>query len=78
MTEKEREILANKLKALRVPYDIGRLPKTILEKMSARDLKTQQWKNFIVTYARVCLWNIVPYTLYDSTKCLVEAVELLR
>ena len=77
MTDKEREILANRLNALRVPYDIGRLPKTMLEKMSARGLKAQQWKNFIVTYARVCLWNIVPYALYDSTKCLEEAVELL-
>ena len=77
MSDKEREILANRLNALRVPYDIGRLPKTMLEKMSARGLKAQQWKNFIVTYARVCLWNIVPYALYDSTKYLAEAVELL-
>ena len=77
MTDKHGERLANRLNALRVPYDIGRLPKTMLEKMSARGLKAQQWKNFIVTYARVCLWNIVPHTLYDSTKCLGEVVELL-
>ena len=49
----------------------------MLVKLSARGLKAQQWKNFIVTYARVCLWNIVPYTFYDTTKCLTEAVELM-
>ena len=66
LTDKEIEILASRLSALRVPYDIGRLPKTMLEKMTStgRGLKAQQWKNFIVTYARVCLWNIVPYTFY--------------
>ena len=77
LTDKEIEILASRLSALRVPYDVGRLPKTMLEKLSARGLKAQQWKNFIVTYARVCLWNIVPYTFYDTTKCLAEAVELM-
>lgn len=77
MTEEERDILANRLNAVRVPYDLGRLPKTMLDKMSARGLKAQQWKNFIVTYARVCLWNVVPNRFYDATKCLAEAVELL-
>ena len=77
MTDKERVILANRLNAVRVPYDLGRLPKTMLDKMSARGLKAQQWKNFIITYARVCLWNIIPYRFYDAAKCLAEAVELL-
>lgn len=77
MTDKERETLANRLSALRIPYDVGRLPKTMLEKMSARGLKAQQWKNFIVTYARVCLWNIVPNQLYHTVKCLAELVELI-
>ena len=55
MTKKEIELLASRLSALRVPYDVGRLPKTMLEKLSARDLKAQQWKNFIWTDAEVCL-----------------------
>lgn len=55
MPKKEIEILASRLSALRVPYDVGRLPKTMLEKLSARDLKAQQWKNFIWTDAEVCL-----------------------
>ena len=77
MSDKERETLARRLSVLRVPYDLGRLPKTMLEKMSARGLKAQQWKNFIVTYARVCLWNIVPYQLYDIVKCLAEVIEIM-
>ena len=60
MTEEERDILANRLNAVRVPYDLWRLPKTMLDRMSARGLKAQQWMNFIVTNARVCLWNVVP------------------
>ena len=60
MTEEERDILANRLNAVRVPYDVWRLPKTMLDRMSARRLKAQQWMNFIVTNARVCLWNVVP------------------
>lgn len=75
MTDKETESLASRLSALRAPHDAGRLPKTTLEKLSARGLKAQQWKNFTATYARACLWNTVPYTLYDTTKCLAEAVE---
>ena len=77
MTDEERDILANRLNAVRVPYDLGRLPKTMLDKMSVRGLKAQQWKNFIVTYARVCLRNVVPNRFYAVTKCLAEAVELL-
>ena len=77
MTHKEIEILASRLNALRVPYVVGRLPMTMLEKLSAHGLKAQQWKNFIVTYAWVCLWNIVAYTFYDSTKCLTEAVGVM-
>ena len=77
MSDKERETLARRLSVLRVPYDLGRLPKTMLEKMSARGLKAQQWKNFIVTYARVCLWNIVPYQLYGIVKCLAEVIEIM-
>ena len=77
MTNKQIEIRASRLSVPRVPYDVGRLPNTMLEKMSARGLKAQQWKNFIVTYTQVCLWNIVPYTFYDTTKCLAEAVELM-
>ncbi|XP_044173181.1 uncharacterized protein LOC122957236 [Acropora millepora] len=42
MTDKEIELLASRLSALRVPYDVGRLPKTMLEKLSARGLKAQQ------------------------------------
>ena len=60
MPEEERDILANRLNAVRVPYDVWRLPKTMLDRMSARRLKAQQWMNFIVTNARVCLWNVVP------------------
>ena len=41
MTDKERETLARRLSVLRVPYDLGRLLKTMLEKMSARGLKAQ-------------------------------------
>ena len=54
MTDKEIKILASRLSALRVPYDIGRLPKTMLEKLSARGLKAQQWKNYIF----LCLFRI--------------------
>ena len=77
MSDKERETLARRLNVLRVPYDLGRLPKTMLEKMSAHGLKAQQRKNFIVSYARVCLWNIVPYQLYDMVKSLAEEIEIM-
>ena len=64
MTEEERDISANRLNAVRVPYDLGRLPKTMLDRMSARGLKAQQWMNFIVTW--VCLWNVVPNRFYGN------------
>ena len=78
MTDKERETLARRLSVLRVPYDLGRLPKTMLEKMSACGLKAQQWKNFINCHlCKGVSVDIVPYQLYHIVKCLAEVIEIM-
>ncbi|KAJ7365964.1 hypothetical protein OS493_002703 [Desmophyllum pertusum] len=54
ITTNGRETLQERMNAMRLPYDVGRLPRTMLHKMSGRGITAQQWKNFIVTFARVC------------------------
>ena len=50
-----QQAFQEKMNAIRLPYDVGRLPRTMLNKLSARGITGQQWKNFIITFARVYL-----------------------
>ena len=60
----ERETFHQRL----IPYDVGRLPRTMLQKMSGRGITAQQWKNFIITFARVCLWKQVSEEAYKLVR----------
>ena len=62
---------------MRLPYNVGRLPRAMLSKMSRRGITAQQWKNFIITFARVCLWKQVSEDAFKLVRCLAEACEVL-
>ena len=72
-----RGAFQERMNKMQVPYDVGRLPRTMLEKMSGRGLTAQQWKNFIITFARVCLWNEVSQDAYRMVCSLAEACEIV-
>lgn len=77
ITTNGRETLQERMNAMRLPYDVGRLPRTMLHKMSGRGITAQQWKNFIVTFARVCLWKEVSEDAYKMVCTLAEACEIV-
>ena len=53
--EEAQSGFASRVKSLRVPYDIGRLPSSLAEKLEFSSLTADQWKNFALIYAKPCL-----------------------
>ena len=72
-----RETFQERMNSMKLPYDVGRLPQTMLHKMSCRGITAQQWKNFIITFARVCLWQEVSESAYKMVCRLAEASEIV-
>ena len=46
VTADGRDVFERRMDSMRIPYDVGRLPHTMLQKMSGRGITAQQWKNF--------------------------------
>ena len=72
-----RNVFQERMNSMRLPYDVGRLPRTMLQKRSGRGITAQQWKNFIITFARVCLWKGVGKDAYRMVSTLAEACEIV-
>ena len=66
----------SRIKAVKIPYDLGRLP-TNLNGDSLAGLTAQQWKNFACIYARPCLVGLLEGRAYKSLCLLCEIVELI-
>jgi len=77
ITADGRDVFERRMDSMRIPYDVGRLPHTMLQKMSGRGITAQQWKNFIITFARVCLWKQVSTDAYRMVCRLAEACEII-
>ena len=65
------------IKALNVPYDIGRLPSNMKEKSSLSGLTAEQMKNFSIVYARACLKDLIPDTSYKVLCLLCNIVTII-
>ena len=72
-----QDVFQKRMNNMRLPYDVGRLPRAMLSKMSGRGITAQQWKNFIITFARVCLWKQVSEDAFKLVRCLAEACEVV-
>ena len=59
-----------------MPYDIGRLPSSLAEKLESSSLTADQWKNFALIYAKPCLWDLLPPESYESICLLGEIVKI--
>ena len=66
----------SRIKAVKIPYDLGRLPIN-LNGDSLAGLTAQQWKNFACIYARPCLVGLLEGRAYKSLCLLCEIVELI-
>ncbi|XP_078383369.1 uncharacterized protein LOC144665947 isoform X14 [Oculina patagonica] len=77
ITSNGRDTFQRRMSSMRLPYDVGRLPHTMLNKSSGRGITAQQWKNFIISFARVCLWGEVSKDAYKMVRTLAEACEIV-
>ena len=62
-------MFASRVKSLRVPYNIGRSPNSLADKLEFSNLTANQWKNFTLIYAKPCLWDLLPpewHTLFSG------------
>lgn len=60
LTDRKRNEFLRRVKALKVPYDIGRLPSNLKETSSFSGCTAEQLKNFAIVYARACLKGLIP------------------
>ena len=67
-----------RVKSMKLPYDIGRLPSTMFDADSdSISCTAQQWKNYAIAYARPCLYKLLPTDAYKCLVILCEIVELI-
>ena len=75
MTSNEKSEFVRRLKCVRLPYDIGRLPSNIFDNDSSLSgVTAAQWKTFTSTCARSCLYKLMHKRNY---KCLVLLSEIV-
>ena len=75
--KESQRAFSNRVKNLSVPYDVGRLPNSLGEKLEFSKLTAYQWKNFALIYAKPCLWELLPPESYESMGCYVKLSRLL-
>ena len=73
----KRSEFFRRIKALHVPYDIGRLSSNMKEKNSLSGLTAEQMKNFAIVYARACLKNLIPDPSYKVLCLLCNIVAII-
>ena len=77
LTDRKRNEFLRRVKALKMPYDIGRLPSNLNEKSSFSGCTAEQLKNFDVVYARPCLKGLIPDASYKVLCLLCNIVTLI-
>ena len=61
-----------------MPFDIGRLPSNIFDSgEEPSGVTAAQWKLYIITYARPCLYKLLPDRAYKCLSLLSEIVTLV-
>ena len=66
--------LIRRLKSIKLPYDIGRLPSNMFDNNSLDGATADQWKTYITVCARPCMRNLIPRRAY---RCLVLLSEIV-
>lgn len=74
MTCDDKRELIRRIKLIKLPYDIGRLPTNMFENDTLDGATADQWKNYVTIYARVCMLNLIPKRAF---KCLVLLSEIV-
>lgn len=78
LTPAKNEEFIRRLKSIRMPYDIGRLPNNIFDHNEGiSGVTANQWKAYITTYATPCMYKLLPERPYKSLVFLAEIVKII-
>ena len=77
LSNSERKEFVRRLKSVKLPYDIGRLPSNIFDRDSLDGATADQWKTYITTCARPCMHKLIPSLPYKSLVLLSEIVSMI-
>ena len=65
-----------RIRSVRMPYDVGRLPTGAFDDQDyIPSITADQWKTYIVCYAKPCMFNLLPEKNYQ---CLVLLSDIVR
>ena len=75
LSSTQRVEFIRRVKNVKIPYDVGRLPSNIFDSGDELNgITADQWKTYIITYARPCLYKLLTGRPY---KCLVLLSEII-
>ena len=75
LSSRQRQEFIRRVKSVRIPYDVGRLPTNIFDNSEGSSgITANQWKVYITCYARPCMYKLLPERPY---KCLVLLSEII-
>ena len=77
LTPSQIQEFTRRVKGVRIPYDVGRLPTNIFDSESVSGVTAEQWKTYITTYARPCMYKLLPHRPYKSLVLLAEIVSIV-
>lgn len=76
LTPTQRQEFIRRVKSIKMPSDVGRLPTNIFDNSEgASGVTANQWKTYIVTYARPCMYKLLPERHYKSLVLLTQIVS---
>lgn len=74
----QKKEFVRRVKSMKIPYDIGRLPANIFDgNFGLGHVTAQQWKNYIIIFARPCMFRLLPVDAYKSLVLLSQIVTLI-
>ena len=78
LTSTQKQVLIQRIKSVRIPYDIGRLPTNIFDDSTGiTGITADQWKTYITCYAKPCMFKLLPRQPYKCIVLLAEVVTLI-
>ncbi|SMN01272.1 hypothetical protein SPONN_2357 [uncultured Candidatus Thioglobus sp.] len=73
----KKDEFIRRVKSLKLPYDLGRLPTNMFDSTGLSGVTAAQWKTFAIVYARPCLYKLLAPEPYKCLVLLAKIVEMI-
>ena len=79
LSQQQKGEFLRRIKSLKLPYDIGRLPSNIFDcdSGSLSAITAQQWKNYAIVFSRPCMYKLLPKKAYECLVLLSQIATLV-